>query len=232
MINLKKGQRINLAKENGVELRNFCVGCNWGMIPTGKTITKTIKPGFFGIGRKTERVPELKAVDLDLSCIMLDANKSMVDYIYSPEYRKSWLANYNLPKGKLFSYDGAMNHSGDDRKGDANGDDGMDNEIITVSLDDVKDKIKEIYFFLNNFGTEDFSRIPYASIRMYEGTPQKVNNIYASFNVAADPQFAGKRALIMGKLYRNGDRWKFAAIGDAYEDRNLCETIQRILKSY
>ena len=232
MINLEKGQRVNLAKENGTELREFCVGCNWGMINTGKTITKTIKPGFLGFGRKTEKKPELKAVDLDLSCIMLDDNKKMIDYIYSPMYRKDWLANFHLPKGKFFSKDGALNHSGDDLQGDAGEDDGLDNEIITVNLTKVKKNIQEIVFFLNNVGPEDFSQIPYASIRMYEGTPNNVQNVFAKYDVAALPQYHGKKALIMGKLYRSKNQWKFAAIGDAYEDRNLCETIARILQSY
>lgn len=29
-IRLEKGQRINLEKETGAKLTNFCVGCNWG----------------------------------------------------------------------------------------------------------------------------------------------------------------------------------------------------------
>lgn len=29
-IRLEKGQRINLEKESGTKLTNFCVGCNWG----------------------------------------------------------------------------------------------------------------------------------------------------------------------------------------------------------
>ena len=209
VINLQKGQRVNLAKENGAELREFCVGCNWGMIPTGRTITKVIKKGRLGFGRKTEKIPELKAVDLDLSCIMLDGGKEMVDYIYSPMYTKEWLAGYHLPKGKLFSKDGALNHSGDDLQGDADGDDGLDNEIITVNLSRVRNNIREIFFFLNNVGPEDFSQIPYASIRMYEGTPQRVDNVYAIYDVAAIPQYKDKRALVMGKLYRSREQWRF-----------------------
>ena len=232
VINLQKGQRVNLAKENGAELREFCVGCNWGMIPTGRTITKVIKKGRLGFGRKTEKIPELKAVDLDLSCIMLDGGKEMVDYIYSPMYTKEWLAGYHLPKGKLFSKDGALSHSGDDLQGDADGDDGLDNEIITVNLSRVRNNIREIFFFLNNVGPEDFSQIPYASIRMYEGTPQRVDNVYAIYDVAALPQYKDKRALVMGKLYRSREQWRFAAIGDAFEDRNLCETIARIIHTY
>lgn len=231
-INLTKGQRINLTKDDGAKLKEFCVGCNWGMIPTGKMVSKTIKKGFLGFGKITEKTPELKEVDLDLSCIMLDNDKKIIDHIYSPLYRKDWLAAYHMPKGKLFSKDGALNHSGDDLQGDADGDDGLDNEIITVDLTKVNEKVQEIYFFLNNVGPEDFSQIPYASIRMYEGTPQKVRNVYAKYDVAAMPEYKGKRALVMGKLYRLKNEWRFAAIGDAYNDQNLCATIARILHVY
>ena len=31
-IKLEKGQRINLEKESGAKLTNFCVGCNWGAL--------------------------------------------------------------------------------------------------------------------------------------------------------------------------------------------------------
>ena len=34
-IKLEKGQRINLEKETGAKLTNFCVGCNWGAIDAG-----------------------------------------------------------------------------------------------------------------------------------------------------------------------------------------------------
>ena len=231
-INLAKGQRVNLAKENGAKLKEFCVGCNWGMIPTGRMLSKTVRKRFFGLLRQIVKTPELKEVDLDLSCIMLDGNKKLIDHIYSPLYRKDWLANYHLPKGKLFSKDGALNHSGDDLQGDAGINDELDNEIITVNLAKVNAKVQDIYFFLNNVGPEDFYKIPYATIRMYEGTPHKVNNVYAKYDVAAMPEYIGKRALVMGKLYRTKKEWKFAALGDAYDDKNLCETILRILRSY
>lgn len=35
-IRLEKGQRINLEKDNGAKLTNFCVGCNWGAITVEK----------------------------------------------------------------------------------------------------------------------------------------------------------------------------------------------------
>ncbi|MBD5358015.1 MAG: TerD family protein [Bacteroides sp.] len=216
-IRLEKGQRINLEKNNGSKLTNFCVGCNWGAIPTG---------GLFGLGKST------KDVDLDLSCIMFDSNGQLFDHIYSPLYRIEFLNRYGMPLGKVDSNDLALHHSGDDLKGDQSGNDGLDNEIITVDLNRVNPNVDQIFFFLNNCGREDFSQIPYASIRMYEGTPQKVKEVFASYDVAANPRFKGMTALIMGKLYRRNGEWKFSAIGDAYPDTNICETIKRIAQNY
>lgn len=219
-IKLEKGHRINLEKGNA-KLQRFCVGCNWGSIVSQKK-------GFLGLGSKTDVTP----VDLDLSVIMLDEQGNIADHIYSPEYRDDFLARYKMPPGKLDSADGALHHSGDDRAGDEDGDDGLDNEIVTVDLGRVDPAVSQIFFFLNNVGEEDFSLIPYASIRMYEGTPTEVKEVFASYDVAAESSCRGKRALIMGKLYRRNGEWKFMAIGDAAEDRNLCETILRIAKNY
>ena len=216
-IRLEKGQRINLEKNNGAKLTQFCVGCNWGSI---------IKNGFLGLGNSVQDV------DLDLSCVMLDANGNLCDHIYSPLYRKEFLDQYGMPPGKVDSNDRALHHSGDDLKGDQDGDEGLDNEIITVDLNKISSSVEQIFFFLNNCGKEDFSQIPYASIRMYEGTPEWVKEIFAQYDVAAESQYQGKTALIMGKLYRRGGEWKFSAIGDAYPDGNLCETIKRIITNY
>ena len=85
---------------------------------------------------------------------------------------------------------------------------------------------------VNNVGKEDFSQIPYAKIRMFEGTPQRVNSVFASYNVAAEPAYAGKRALILAKLYKRNGEWKFDAIGDPVDDSFLGQTIHRIVQSY
>lgn len=230
---LERGQRINLEKTTGEKLTQFCVGCNWGMIETGRMKEVVDSEGFLGFGRKTHMVKEKIAVDLDLSCIMVNAKGEICDHIYSPLYKHEFLAAFGMPPGKVKSLDGALRHTGDDLEGDEDGDDGLDNEIITVDLNRVSPNVDQIFFFLNNCGKEDFSQIPYAAIRMFEGDfklpPKKV---FAAYDVAAEAQYSGKTALIMGKLYRKNGEWKFAAIGDAYADRHLCETIRRILTSY
>ena len=219
-INLEKGQRINLEKNNGSKLIDFCVGCNWGAI-TKKT--------FLGLGSK------IVDVDLDLSCLMFDKDGKPVDHIYSPLYRFAD-KNVGLPNGKVDSMDRALHHTGDDLSGDTSGDDGLDNEIITVNLDKVDSKVNQIVFFLNIYNNADFqgdfSEIPYASIRMYEGTPSKVREVFAQYNVATKDNCRGMRSLIMGKLYRRNGEWKFAAIGDAFADANIVQTISRVFKDY
>ncbi|MBO0591151.1 TerD family protein [Cellulophaga sp. E16_2] len=221
-INLTKGQKIDLRKSSGEQLTNFCVGVNWGAI-------ETIKKGFFGSKKVIEDV------DLDLSCIMTDSNGELYDWIYSPEYN-AFLQQQNFPLGKLNSKEGALKHSGDDRQGDVGGDDGLDNEIISVDLNKVDPNVDKIFFFLNiylNKGQNfDFSDIPFAKIRMYEGTPSKVINVNSSYDIVTDQTYKGKGALIMGKLYkRNGD-WKFDAIGEPTDDKMFLQTISKILDTH
>ena len=217
-IRLEKGQRINLEKEHGAKLANFCVGCNWGAI---------VKKTFFGLSTS------VVDVDLDLSCIMFDADGNPVDHIWSPLYNFKGTP----PKGKLDSIDHALHHTGDDLTGDKDGDDGLDNEIITVDLNRVNNKVSSIVFFLNIYNNNeyrgDFSGIPYASIRMFEGTPGKApKQVFAQYDVATKTDCIGMRGLIMGKLYRHNDEWKFAAIGDAFPDPFISYTIARVIKDY
>ena len=219
-IRLEKGQRINLKKTNGSSLTNFCVGCNWGA---------TYKKTLFGLRK------EIVDVDLDLSCLLFNAEGKAIDHIWSPLYRFQD-KNIGLPNGKTDSIDGALHHTGDDTHGDQDGDDGLDNEIITVDLTRVHSLIHQMVFFLNIYNNKefqgDFSEIPYASIRMYEGTPSRVKEVFASYDVATKSECAGKRALVMGKLYRRDGVWKFNAIGNAYEDKSIIQTIARVIRDY
>lgn len=80
-IQLEKGQRINLEKDNGAKLTNFCVGCNWGAIVVERT-------GFFGFGARKEELD----VDVDLSCVMVDRQGQLVDTLYSPLYKPAFFS--------------------------------------------------------------------------------------------------------------------------------------------
>ncbi|MEM6297950.1 MAG: TerD family protein [Bacteroidota bacterium] len=158
------------------------------------------------------------SVDLDGSVCLFDGKNNLLDTIY---YRQ------------LRSRDKAVIHSGDDLDGDLYGDDGKDNEVIQINLKKLNSEVKNLFFILNSFKKQDFATIPYAKIRIYEGTPQKVKHVLATFNVSADPKYSGYVSMVMAQLTRKPDkRWEFVSIGDPVPERNLAKTIQAIEKRY
>jgi tellurium resistance protein TerZ len=201
-INLQKGQRISLEKSNGSKLQTICVGINWGAIE---------KKGLFGFGTSKE------AVDLDASCALYDDSKRLIDVVYF---------------GHLKSNDGAVRHSGDDLTGDMAGNDGLDNEVITVDLAGLSSSISYVAFILNSFRGQDFGTIPFASIRIYEGTPTRVNEVFATYDIANSKDFAGHVSMAMGVFYKKNGEWKFNAIGEPTRDRKLEESVKTIAQNY
>ena len=132
MINLSKGGRINLSKdENGNSLDKIFFGANWGMIRSG------------WLGGKT-------AVDLDASVILLDVQGNHIDTVY--------FGHKDAP---------GIHHSGDDLTGDADGDDGIDNETIAVQLSKIDSRVEHVFFVLNSYRNQEFNKIPYIGIRIY-----------------------------------------------------------------
>jgi tellurium resistance protein TerZ len=73
---------------------------------------------------------------------------------------------------------GAVVHSGDDLTGGVGGDDELDNEIISVNLDQLSPQADQLVFVLNSYNEQDFAIIPFARIRIYEVTPSKVNSVF------------------------------------------------------
>lgn len=227
-INLQKGQRITLEKRTGELFTQFCVGVDWGAIEY-----ETKEGGVLGIGKKT--VVRTRKVDIDLSCVMYDDDGKLVDYVYSPLYRPELMAQFGLSAGKFKSRDGAIEHSGDDREGDLSGEDNLDNEIVSVDLDKLTSDVQRIFFFVNIVGTDgadELSQIPYISIRIYEGTPERVESVYAQYDIRPEPSFRDKKALLLGELYGKAGKWRFNPIGDAFDDVFMGQTIQRISQKY
>lgn len=201
-INLQKGQRISLEKSNGNKLENICVGINWGAIE---------KKGLFGFGKTKE------AVDLDGSCALFTEDKKHVDTVYY---------------GSLRSKDNAIKHSGDDLTGDLNGDDGLDNEVLTLDFSKLNPSVSYVAFVLNSFRGQDFGSIPFASIRIYEGTPKRVNEVFAKYDIANGPGFGGHTSMVMGVFYKKNGEWKFNAVGEPTKDRKLEESINTVSQQY
>ena len=196
MINLSKGGRINLSKdENGNSLDKIFFGTNWGMIR-----------GMFGLNKT--------AVDLDSSVILLDAEGNKVDIVY-------------------FGHKDAagIHHYGDDLTGDADGDDGMDNETIEITLSGVASRVEHVFFVLNSYKHQKFDKIPYIGIRIYTSPNNKPKrnisdpvNILAQYSLKDMPnEFAGKESIILGEAYRRNGEWKFKAIGEFGNIKNVSD---------
>ena len=187
MINLSKGGRINLSKdENGNSLDKIFFGSNWGMIR-----------GAFGFNKT--------AVDLDSSIILLDANGNKVDIVY--------FGHKDAP---------GIHHYGDDLTGDADGDDGMDNETVELTLSRIDSRVEHVFFVLNSYRHQKFDKIPYIGIRTYTSPNNKPKQrisdpvtILAQYSLKdMASEFAGKESIILGEAYRRDGEWKFKAIGE------------------
>lgn len=160
---------------------------------------------------------KMEAVDLDASCVTFDQNNNALEVIYF---------------GKLKSNNNSIQHSGDDLTGDMGGDDGLDNEVITVDLAKLPSEVIKVAFVLNSFRGHDFKTIPFASIRIYEGTPSRVNEVFATYDIANDTTFAGSVSMVMGIFYKKNGEWKFNAIGESTNDRELKDTISTVISKY
>lgn len=198
-INLKKGQRISLKKDDGSNLSSFSVGANWGAID-GKSL--------FGHAKKV-------SVDLDLSLGMFNEKNQLINMVYF---------------GNLTAQ--GIQHSGDDLVGDIFGNDGLDNEVMKLNLPDISSKVQQLVFVLNSYKKQDFATIPFASIRLYEGTASHVQKVFANYNIASDAKFSGYVSMILGKLYKRNGEWKFSAIGEACQAKDLKSTLQLVQERF
>mgnify|MGYP000241009863 CR=1 FL=1 len=160
---------------------------------------------------------KMVAVDLDLSVALFDSNKTLVDLVYF---------------GQLQAKKGGIKHSGDDTEGDVGGDDGLDNEVVSIDLSAIDSNADQVVFILNSYKNQDFKDIPFASVRIYEGTASRVDEIFATYDIANDEKFAGSVAMIMGKMYRHNGAWKFSAIGDSTKDSKLQQIVKAVQQQY
>lgn len=209
MITLDKHTGINLKKgssirleKEGRKLERICVGLNWGAIPRTGLLRSLMGNSI--------------AVDLD-GAVSTYAEGELFETVF-----------FN----HLTSVDRAIRHSGDDLTGDLDGDDGLDNEVITINLKQVNEAIDTIFIYLNSYEGQDFGDIPYSKLRIYEGTPDYVDETLATFNLSVEQKFKGYVSMIMGKLVRSGDTWTFHTIGEPVKPRKIPPIAQHIKQVY
>lgn len=237
---LEKGKTSYITDNNGNTLTHFCVGCDWGDVVAHNPYKAVVKEGFLGFGRQTEwrESNDVIDVDIDVSCVMFDDQGKAVDHVYSPLYQLGE-SNTGMPNGKMASADGAIRHA-DCINDDLDIDELPDIEALEINLDKVSPFVKSIVFFMNIYNDEnfqgDFSEIPYVRLRIFGGTPEEQGETYASRIIPTqEDKYQRMRSMILGKISRCNDdpsRWRLTIIGDAYDDKNILTTLQRLMSDY
>ncbi|GHV57711.1 chemical-damaging agent resistance protein C [Deltaproteobacteria bacterium] len=163
----------------------------------------------------TKTAPELKNVliglgwdarstdgddfDLDASIFMLGANgkvRSDEDFIF-----------YNQLKSKC----GSVEHTGDNRTGDGDGDD----EQLKIYLEKIPSVISRLAITVTIHEAvarkQNFGQVAEAFIRLVNlDTDVEI----ARFDLSED--YSTETAMIFGEVYKHNNEWKFKAVGQGY----------------
>jgi tellurium resistance protein TerD len=138
--------------------------------------------------------------DLDASAIATGDNKKVLSDKHFVFYKN------------LISPDGSIQHTGDNRDGQGDGDD----ETINVDLVAAPPTITHIFFTVSIDEAEErsqnFGQVDNAYIRVVD---QTTGNELARYDLTEDA--ANLTAMVFGEVYRHGDEWKVRAIGQGYE---------------
>ena len=145
------------------------------------------------------RVTDGQAFDLDASVFLVGENGKVLS--------DSHFVFYN----NTTSPDGAVQHQGDNRTGEGDGDD----EQVKIELAKVSADVKKLVFAVTIHEAEarkqNFGMVSNSYMRV-------VNNDngaeIARFDLSEDA--STETAMIFGELYRHGTEWKFKAVGQGF----------------
>ena len=137
--------------------------------------------------------------DLDASAFLLAANDKVrgeSDFIF-----------YNQTR----SPEGSVEHTGDNRTGEGDGDD----EAVKINLAKVPADVQKIAITVTihdaqNRG-QNFGQVQNAFIRVVN---DQTNVEIVRFDLNED--YSTETAMIFGELYRHNNEWKFSAVGQGY----------------
>lgn len=192
-ITLAKGEKLSLAKNTG--LSKVAMGIGWD--PAKKAT------GFFGRltgGGSGE-------IDLDASVLVFSDQGHVLDTV--------WFRN-------LRGMNGAINHSGDNRTGDGDGDD----ETISVDLSALPANAQTLVFTVNSFTGQTFNAVANAHARLVD---TNARTELAKFTLTEQGAHTG---VVMVVLSRKSGAWEMTAVGKPTAGstvKDMVEDCQRYL---
>lgn len=159
----------------------------------------TMKKVLVGLGWDA-RSTDGQDFDLDASAFLLGENgkvRSPEDFVF-----------YN----NLRAAGGAIEHTGDNRTGDGDGDD----ESLKVNLDTLPADVAKIVFVVTIHDaaarSQNFGQVSGAFIRLVNEDSGKE---IARFDLSEDA--STETAMLFAELYRHNGEWKFKAVGQGYK---------------
>jgi tellurium resistance protein TerD len=189
MINLQKGQNINLSKEvTNDGLNNLRASIGWDS-------------NKFNSGGK---------FDLDLTIFALEAfGEGKYKLAYDSD-----MCFYNTPKdanGKQSACNGSLVYSGDNRTGEGEGDD----EFTDINLSKLRAGIVNLSIVVSisdpNSDGINFGMIANAYVKL---TNMTTGEVICNYNLGED--FSTETAVQVASIYSYNGEWKFKAFGLGY----------------
>ncbi len=169
-------------------------GGNLSLSKTDPTLVRIL----IGLGWD-ERATDGASFDLDASAFLLTASgrvRGDHDFIF-----------YN----QLKSQDGSVEHTGDNRSGQGDGDD----ESLLVDLSKVSPEVEKVAVTVTIHDAQsrgqNFGQIANAFIRVVN---QDSGIEIVRFDLAED--YSTETAMVFGEVYRHNGEWKFRAVGQGY----------------
>lgn len=168
----------------------------------------SLKNVLIGLGWDINHYDGETDFDLDASAFMTKANGKVGnenDFIFY---------------GNLNHVSGSVQHMGDNRTGEGDGDD----EVIKVQLDKIPSDYDTISFTVTIYEAEkrlqNFGMVENAYVRLID---EDTGEELVRFDLTED--FSTETALVVAEIYKRAGQWKFAAIGSGYDGglKALCK---------
>ena len=168
----------------------------------------SLKNVLIGLGWDINHYDGETDFDLDASAFMTKANGKVGnenDFIFY---------------GNLNHVSGSVQHMGDNRTGEGDGDD----EVIKVQLDKIPSDYDTISFTVTIYEAEkrlqNFGMVENAYVRLID---EDTGEELVRFDLTED--FSTETALVGAEIYKRDGQWKFAAIGSGYDGglKALCK---------
>ena len=168
----------------------------------------SLKNVLIGLGWDINHYDGETDFDLDASAFMTKANGKVGnenDFIFY---------------GNLNHVSGSVQHMGDNRTGEGDGDD----EVIKVQLDKIPSDYDTISFTVTIYEAEkrlqNFGMVENAYVRLID---EDTGEELVRFDLTED--FSTETALVVAEIYKRDGQWKFVAIGSGYDGglKALCK---------